>query len=175
MTRAIPGNVTDGIVDRLLKFVDQRDPNKPFMTFLFFESPHANYNFPQESVIKPDYLPDFSYASMNLQRDIGGIYNRYLNAVHHLDSQLARVTEHLEKNGLLDNTLVVITGDHGEEFMEQGRWGHNSTFVDEQVRVPLVLWCPAVRPSRKACAPATATCWPTLLPLLGVQTHNRTT
>ena len=156
-------------VDRLLKFVDQRDPNKPFMTFLFFESPHANYNFPQESVIKPDYLPDFSYASMNLQRDIGGIYNRYLNAVHHLDSQLARVTEHLEKNGLLDNTLVVITGDHGEEFMEQGRWGHNSTFVDEQVRVPLVLWVPSRAAQQESLRTSHSDLLPTLLPLLGVQ------
>lgn len=156
-------------VDRLLKFVDQRDPNKPFMTFLFFESPHANYNFPQESVIKPDYLPDFSYASMNLQRDIGGIYNRYLNAVHHLDSQLARVTEHLEKNGLLDNTLVVITGDHGEEFMEQGRWGHNSTFVNEQVRVPLVLWVPGRAAQKESLRTSHSDLLPTLLPLLGVQ------
>jgi membrane-anchored protein YejM (alkaline phosphatase superfamily) len=53
-------------VDRLLEFVDSRDPAKPFMTFMFFESPHANYNFPPESVIEPDYLPDFSYASMDL-------------------------------------------------------------------------------------------------------------
>ena len=160
-------------VDRLLKFVDQRDPNKPFMTFLFFESPHANYNFPQESVIKPDYLPDFSYASMNLQRDIGGIYNRYLNAVHHLDSQLARVTEHLEKNGLLDNTLVVITGDHGEEFMEQGRWGHNSTFVDEQVRVPLVLWVPGRAAQQESLRTSHSDLLPTLLPLLGVQNPHQ--
>lgn len=160
-------------VDRLLKFVDQRDPNKPFMTFLFFESPHANYNFPQESVIKPDYLPDFSYASMNLQRDIGGIYNRYLNAVHHLDSQLARVTEHLEKNGLLDNTLVVITGDHGEEFMEQGRWGHNSTFVDEQVRVPLVLWVPGRAAQQESLRTSHSDLLPTLLPLLGVKNPHQ--
>lgn len=160
-------------VDRLLKFVDQRDPSKPFMTFLFFESPHANYNFPQESVIKPDYLPDFSYASMDLQRDIDGIYNRYLNAVHHLDSQLARVTEHLEKNGLLDNTLVVITGDHGEEFMEQGRWGHNSTFVDEQVRVPLVLWVPGRAAQKESLRTSHSDLLPTLLPLLGVKNPHQ--
>ncbi len=156
-------------VDRLLKFVDQRDPAKPFMTFLFFESPHANYSFPPESVIEPDYLPDFSYASMDLQRDIGGIYKRYLNAVHHLDSQMARVTEHLEKNDLLDNTLVVITGDHGEEFMEQGRWGHNSTFVDEQVRVPLVLWIPGKVAQQEKLRTSHTDLLPTLMPLLGVQ------
>ncbi len=156
-------------VERLLEFVDQRDPSRPFMTFLFFESPHANYNFPPESVIEPQYLPDFSYASMDLSRDIKGIHNRYLNAVRHLDSQLARVTKHLEAKGLLDNTLVVITGDHGEEFMEKGRWGHNSTFVDEQIRVPLVLWVPGREARQERLRTSHVDLLPTLLPLLGVQ------
>lgn len=160
-------------VDNLLKFVEQRDPARPFMTFLFFESPHANYNFPPESVIEPDYLPDFSYASMDLTRDIKGIHNRYLNAVHHLDSQLARITAHLENNGLLDNTLVVITGDHGEEFMEKGRWGHNSTFVDEQIRVPLVLWVPGRAAHREDLRTSHMDLLPTVLPLLGVQNPSQ--
>ena len=121
-------------VEDLLQFIDQRAPTKPFMTFMFFESPHANYEFPPESVIEPGYLLDFSYASMDLERDIQGIYKRYLNSVHHLDSQIARITEHLQAKGLLDNTMIVITGDHGEEFMEKGRWGHNSTFGDEQIK-----------------------------------------
>lgn len=156
-------------VDRLLDFVDQRDQSRPFMTFLFFESPHANYNFPPESVIEPEYLSDFSYASMDLSRDIKGIHNRYLNAVHHLDSQLARVTAHLEARGLLESTLVVITGDHGEEFMEKGRWGHNSTFVDEQIRVPLVLWVPGREAHQENLRTSHVDLLPTLLPLLGVQ------
>ncbi len=83
-------------IDDLLAFIDQRDSARPFMTFMFFESPHANYNFPPESVIEPDYLADFSYASMDLERDIGGIHKRYLNAVHHLDGQIARVVDHLK-------------------------------------------------------------------------------
>src|SRR5690606_11579060 len=42
----------------------------------------------------------------------------------------------------LDNTIVIVTGDHGEEFMEKGRWGHNSTFSQEQIRVPLLIHLP---------------------------------
>ncbi|MDH0095475.1 sulfatase-like hydrolase/transferase [Ectopseudomonas hydrolytica] len=155
-------------VDDLLQFIDQRDRAKPFMTFMFFESPHANYDFPPESVIEPDYLPDFSYASMDLERDIDGIYKRYLNAVHHLDGQIARVVDHLEQRGLLDDTLIVITGDHGEEFMDNGRWGHNSTFVDAQLRVPLVLWVPGREAQRTKLRTSHVDLLPTLLPLLGV-------
>ncbi|WP_341645329.1 sulfatase-like hydrolase/transferase [Thauera sp. SDU_THAU2] len=155
-------------VDRLIEFVDQRDPSRPFMTFLFFESPHANYNFPPESVIESGYLEDFSYADMELRDKIGGIHKRYINAVHHLDSQLGKLMAHLERRGLLEDTLVVITGDHGEEFMEKGRWGHNSTFVDEQVRVPLLLWVPGREPRRIDARTSHADLLPTILPLLGV-------
>lgn len=156
-------------VERLMDFIDKRDPNKPFMTFMFFESPHANYNFPPESIIEPDYLPDFSYASMDLNRDIRKIHNRYLNAVHHLDSQMSRVTRYLEEKGLLENTIVIITGDHGEEFMEKGRWGHNSTFVDEQIRVPMIMWIPGQGAHQEQLRTSHADVLPTLLPLLGVK------
>lgn len=156
-------------VDDLLSFIDRRDADRPFMTFMFFESPHANYEFPPESVIEPDYLPDFSYASMDLERDIDGIHKRYLNAVHHLDGQIARVIEHLRQRGLMDDTLIVITGDHGEEFMDNGRWGHNSSFVDAQLRVPLVLWIPGREAQRLDLRTSHVDLLPTLLPLLGVQ------
>ncbi|MGP3790952.1 sulfatase-like hydrolase/transferase [Pseudomonas sp. B392_1p] len=160
-------------VGDLLDFIDQRDPNKPFMTFMFFESPHANYNFPPESVIEPDYLPDFSYASMDLERDIEGIRKRYLNAVHHLDGQIARVLDHLKAKDLMNDTLIVITGDHGEEFMEHGRWGHNSTFSDEQIRVPMVLWVPGREAQQESLRTSHVDLLPTLLPLLGVQNPGR--
>ncbi|KRW62559.1 sulfatase-like hydrolase/transferase [Pseudomonas sp. TTU2014-080ASC] len=155
-------------VERMLEFVDNRDPAKPFMTFMFFESAHANYDFPPESVIAKDYLPDFSSARVDLDNDIEGIRNRYLNAVHHLDSQIARVIQHLKRKGLLNNTIVVLTGDHGEEFMERGRWGHNSAFTDEQLRVPLILHVPGRAPFREALRTSHVDLLPTLLPLLGV-------
>lgn len=156
-------NVTD-----LLEFVDRRDPARPFMAFMFFESPHARYDFPPESVIEPDYLREFSYVHLDLERNIEGIRKRYLNAVHHLDSQLGRVLAHLETKGLLGNTVVVLTGDHGEEFLEKGRWGHNSTFVEEQLRVPLVLWLPGREPIAANWRTSHLDLLPTLLPQLGV-------
>jgi membrane-anchored protein YejM (alkaline phosphatase superfamily) len=144
---ARPGWMNDrDNVGALLDFMGRRQPDHPFFAFMFFESPHARYEFPPESVIRTPYLDRMNYATMDLQRDIGLIKNRYLNAVHHLDSQLARVFEYLEANGLLDNTIVIVTGDHGEEFMEKGRWGHASAFTEEQTRVPLLLHVPGEAP-----------------------------
>jgi membrane-anchored protein YejM (alkaline phosphatase superfamily) len=155
-------------VGALLESIDQRDRARPFFAFMFFESPHARYDFPPESVIRTPYLERLNYATMDLHRDIGLIKNRYLNACHHLDSQLQRVYDHLEREGLLDSTLVVVTGDHGEEFMEKGHWGHASAFTEEQTRVPLVLWVPGVRPAEVTRMTSHLDLPATILGLLGV-------
>ncbi len=119
----------------------------PFFTFMFFESAHANYYFPDSYAIEEDYLNDFDYLSVDIEENIQGIKNRYINASHYLDSRLGLVLDALKEQDLYDNTIVIITGDHGEEFMEKGRWGHNSTFVQEQIRVPLVIHIPGQKPT----------------------------
>lgn len=158
------GNVSD-----LISGIARRDRARPFMSFMFFESPHAPYLFPPESAIRKPYLEDFNYATMDLERDVGLIKNRYINACNHLDSQFARIIEYLRKEGLLDSTLVILTGDHGEEFMEKGRWGHNSDFVEEQIRTPLVLWIPGAGPAQIDRMSSHLDLPATVLPLLGVQ------
>lgn len=155
-------------VGDLLDFVDHRDPKRPFMAYMFFESPHARYYFPPESVIRPNYLQDFDYATMDLEKDMPLIKNRYINSVHHLDSQLARIFDELEHKGLLDRTIVLVTGDHGEEFNEHGRWGHGSAFDDPQTRTPMVLWIPGTGASVEDRLTSHLDVIPTLLPRLGV-------
>jgi len=153
-------NTTD-----LIHFIESTE--QPFFAFMFFESAHANYYFPEEDIIASDYLEDFNYLTVDVEAEIDRIKNRYRNSVHHLDRQLARVYQVLEQQGLLDNTVVVVTGDHGEEFMENGRWGHNSTFSQQQIRVPLILHVPG-RASRQHVAMTSHLDLPaTLLNLLG--------
>lgn len=155
-------------VEMLLNFIDRRDPARPFMTFMFFESSHANYHFPKDTVIRQPYAKNLNYATMDLDKDIGLIKNRYINACNHVDTQFQRIYEYLEKNGLFDSTVILVTGDHGEEFMEKGRWGHNSSYSDEQTRTPMVLWVPG-RPHVEVSRMTSHLDIPaTLLPMLGV-------
>lgn len=156
-------------VTQMLDFIASRDTSKPFMTFLFFESPHARYYFPPECEIRKDYLKEFNYATADIQQDIGLIFNRYVNSCNHLDTQFARVIDDLQKNKLLDSTIVIITGDHGEEFMEHGRWGHNSTFVEEQIRIPLAIWVPGMKPAEYTKLTSHLDITPTVMDLLGVE------
>jgi membrane-anchored protein YejM (alkaline phosphatase superfamily) len=130
-------NVTD-----LLKFIETRDSSKPFMTFMFFESPHAHYHFPVEAAIRKPYAQDVNYATMDLKKDIDLIKNRYVNACHYADSQFGRVLIFLEQQHLMESTVVIVTGDHGEEFMEKGHWGHNNDFTEEQTKPAMVMWVP---------------------------------
>jgi membrane-anchored protein YejM (alkaline phosphatase superfamily) len=133
-------NATD-----LIRFLEQRDPSRPFFSFFFMESTHARYSFPDSAAIAKPYLEELNYAKMSRQAlapHIGQLLNRYTNAAHWIDQQLARIYAALEEQGLLDNTIVILTGDHGEEFLEKGFWGHNSSFVEEQIHVPMVVRMP---------------------------------
>jgi membrane-anchored protein YejM (alkaline phosphatase superfamily) len=159
-------------VARIIQTLDQRDPKKPFFIFNFFESPHARYYFPPEAVIRTNYLKEFNYARMDVaafKRDIESIRDRYINSVHALDMNLAPLWKYLEAHQMRDNTVIIFTGDHGEEFMEKGRWGHNSEFVNEQVRPPLVLWVPGHAATVDDRLSAHMDLTSTLMPLLGVQ------
>ena len=102
-----------------------------------------------------------------LQR-IDSIKNRYINSVHHLDMQYGRIFDYLKTHQLLDNTIVILIGDHGEEFMEHGFWGHNSTFVDQQIRTPLVIYVPGMKPLVSDQVTSHMDVIPTIMPKLGV-------
>lgn len=72
--------------------------------------------------------------------------NRYAGEVVYTDHVLRRLFRTLERLGLADDTVVVITADHGEEFGEHGQMGHAKTVYDEVLRVPLVFWGPGLIP-----------------------------
>jgi len=133
-------------VRRLMDFISERDRERPFMIFMFFESPHSRYHFPPECAIAKPYLEDFNYTTTDITKVAPLIKNRYINSCNHLDSQLGRLITYLKDTGLMESTILVITGDHGEEFMEADRWGHNSDFTDWQTRVPMILWVPGEQP-----------------------------
>ena len=156
--------------DALLNFISNTPAQTPFFQFLFFESTHAPYSFPERHARYPDYGGAMDYASLSrasLAANIKPIYGRYRNAAHWVDTQLGRIYAKLDQNGLLANTIVIVTGDHGEEFMEKGAWGHNSSFVEEQTHVPLVMALPEQAPSVIQTPSSHLDIATTLLELLG--------
>ncbi len=156
------------LTDRMLDFLSRHDTGQPpFFLFGFFESTHSPYTFPPDQALRDDYLKNLNFATVSAE-DAGAIYNRAVNAAHHLDTQLARIYAALAERDLLRNTIVVITGDHGEEFYEKGYLGHNSTFSEEQIRTPLVLHLPGTEPEVQTKTSHHTDIIPTLAPFFGV-------
>lgn len=158
-------NITD-----LMGKLDRRDRGKPFYGFMFFESTHAPYSFPEATALRQDYLKEMDYIKLDLRDNIQGIHARYINAAHHIDQQVGRLLDYLQAHQMLNDTIVLFSGDHGEEFMEKGRWGHGTgnAFPEEQIRVPLVLWLPGHAPQVIRYRTSHLQISPTLLETLGV-------
>jgi membrane-anchored protein YejM (alkaline phosphatase superfamily) len=64
-----------------------------------------------------------------------------------VDGEIGKVLKALEESGLTDNSIIIITGDHGEEFNDNKKnfWGHGSNFTSAQIHVPLIIHWPGKR------------------------------
>ena len=130
----------------LTDFIAADHGNRPFMAFMFFESPHHPYEFPKKNDRFKPHVDKVDYLKLD-PGQAEKIKNRYRNSCFTLDGFLRQVFTVLEERKLLENTIVVLIGDHGEEFFEHGKLGHNSNFSDEQIHTPLVLHLPDRKPA----------------------------
>src|SRR6185503_2418625 len=64
-------------------------------------------------------------------------------SLQYLDTQIGRLMSHLDSLGHASNTIIILLSDHGEEFLDHGRWGHwESNLYDEMLKVPLIIQMP---------------------------------
>lgn len=118
---------------------------EPFFGFIFLDSVHA-YDFPREpkyEVFKL-YWKNVNHLELSNSFDPAPYLARYKNAVRYADDQIENVLKFLEEKKLMDNTIVVISSDHGDEFNDNklNYWSHGGNFTDPQVKVPLVIHWP---------------------------------
>jgi arylsulfatase A-like enzyme len=67
----------------------------------------------------------------------------YEQSLHYLDTQIGRLRSRLDRLGYDANTMIIAVSDHGEEFLDHGRWGHwESNLYDEILKVPLIIRVP---------------------------------
>ena len=133
------------ITDEFKIFIDSvKDSEQPFFGFLFYDSPHA-YDFPKNYPLK--FQPSWNavnYFELNRDFDPTPFVNRYKNSIHYVDSLVGEVLQKINESGILKDTVVIITSDHGQEFNDNGQnyWGHNGNFSEYQTKVPLVIKWP---------------------------------
>jgi arylsulfatase A-like enzyme len=126
------------LVDATLRWIDQQ-PGVPFYAMLWTQQTHHPYE-PSPTVPFIDFFARLRQHEMPPDDyDLG----RYLNVVREADRQLGRLFDELRRRGLAENTIVVVTGDHGEGFgLPHDIYGHGGRVFDEIVKVPLVIWNP---------------------------------
>jgi membrane-anchored protein YejM (alkaline phosphatase superfamily) len=120
-----------------LAWFQDRDVNQPYLSLLFYDAAHA-YEAPKAYASVAD---DFNMVRARSMGDPLPIMHRYLAGVRYIDDLLAPVFAALDASGAMENTLVIVTSDHGEEINDFGNnmWGHGSRFSQPQLHVPLVL------------------------------------
>lgn len=141
----------------------------PFFAFVFMDSTHAGYYFPKQFAKFNPYTDSLNYLTLGAKADPLPPFNRYKNAAYYSDYLVGGLLQDLEKRGLMDNTIIVVTGDHGEEFHEHGMWGHNGNFSDEEIHPALIVYWPGEKPRQVDRLTSHHDLVPTFMEALGVE------
>jgi arylsulfatase A-like enzyme/Flp pilus assembly protein TadD len=143
------------VADSALKWIDSAAPGK-FFAWVHFYDAHAPYDPPEP------------YKSRYGAR-------RYAGEIAYVDSQVGRLLAALAERRVLDRTLVVVMGDHGESLGEHGEQAHGFFLYQSVLRVPLLIDAPysAIPHGRRVTSVARSIdIMPTVLDLLGLQTPD---
>jgi membrane-anchored protein YejM (alkaline phosphatase superfamily) len=111
----------------------------------FFDATHSEYSFPKQFPLKFEPIAsEIDYLTIHpTAKSLELVKNRYRNAIYYVDQLLGRFFQGLKEENLYENGIIAITGDHGEEFFEEGALFHGSHLNRYQTSVPLFLKFPS--------------------------------
>jgi arylsulfatase len=171
----------DQVTGRALDWLDGVPASgQPFFLWLHYMDPHEPYSPPAPPAAGPyrgRFLRSSGLVSTIMQgglldtADLDRLQLLYDEEILSFDRQLGRLVSFLRVRGLLQRTMVLITADHGEEFLEHGGLGHGHTLYDELLHVPLLVRLPGGSPglvSRETVLQS-IDLYPTVLALAGVE------
>jgi arylsulfatase A-like enzyme len=175
----------DLMVDIALAWIDARGEVPFFMVLHLFDI-HMNYDPPPS--VRGRFtrghpsrmrLPVSDFRAIRSGRvavgaaEVSFISAAYDEEVLFVDGQLGRLRRGLEERGLLDDLLIVLTSDHGEELFDHDGFEHGHAMWQELLHVPLVFWGPFVLAGRESSPVSLVDLYPTLLEAVGIQTPEQ--
>ncbi len=158
----------------------KKNLNSKFFLFVHYWDVHGNYDAPEpyKKMFDKDYEGDFDGTYKYIKkikpgiakRDLEHMVARYDGEIRYVDDYIGKLMDELKKLGLLDNTLIVLTADHGEEFLEHGGNWHGKTLYEEVIHVPLIIRYPLSIPQSKIITTpiSTVNIMPTILDILNI-------
>ena len=124
------------LTDEWISWLDERNPDQPIFGFLFYDA-----------VNDRTYPPEYAgRVTANPEDPLPSEFADYKTSVMFVDELIGKVISDLENRGLADNTVVMISSDHGEEFNENGDGinGHGSGYSRQQLGVPMLVAWPGI-------------------------------
>ncbi len=176
------------IADLFLTFLDDMEKrHSKFFAYLHFMDIHIPYNAPEEynsRFVDENYkgqLNRSQFRKLNAVRkgrlrlsaaDKKHVINLYDAQISFVDDQVQRILDKLERLGLMENTIIILLADHGEEFWEHEGLEHGHSMYNELLRVPLILYCPQSGVNNKKVEQVIRLIdiYPTLMEILGLRT-----
>ena len=159
----------DQVNDRALRALASADPERPFFIFLHYFDAHSDFtnrknklpyfspnsfrndlNLPANTDEFCDVLGNCATAflqNLNKKREplppatVQTIFELYIRGAKYLDEELGRLFTALQSRRFFDESLIIVTSDHGEEFREHGRFIHSQSY-DETIAIPLIIRFP---------------------------------
>jgi arylsulfatase len=171
------------LTSRFLEWLEA-ETRRPFFAYLHYLDPHWPYT-PPDSLRQLFPVPegtrqDFNTVNWKIfereiregivqltPRDAEAMAALYDGEIRFVDSQLARLLDRLGTTGEGERTVLVLTADHGEEFLDHGGVGHGQTLYEEVLHVPLLIVGPETPATRVPDPVETVDILPTLLELTG--------
>ena len=164
--------------DDAIDFIEMaKSKSNPFFMYIAFNAPHDPRQSPQEFLDKyplsriklpKSFLPEYPYKDAigcgpslrdeklapfpRTEHSILVHRREYYSLISHLDQQIGRILDSLEKSGLADNTYIFFTADHGLAVGNHGLVGKQNMY-DHSIRVPFLVVGPQVKPNHKISAP----------------------
>jgi len=176
------GELPELLADVERWFAEERDPERPFCAYVHVMDAHYPFQPPEEfrgrfdenpsdldltGPIVHDYMTgERSEANLTPER-MESMIARYDEELLAIDHRLGAFIERLRAEH--PDTIIVLSGDHGEEFMEHGNLGHSHALWNELMHVPLVIVAPGLNPRRVQTQVRLMDVAPTLLELVGLE------
>ncbi len=140
-------------LERVRSWIGSAPDDKPYFLFVHLWDVHYDYRAPKEYVelfdqgyegpiTGEDFVKNPAVAPGMAPRDFKHLMALYDAEIRFTDEHIGKLLDALRAAGKLDNALVIVTADHGEEFLDHGKKGHQHSLFEEVVRIPMIAHWP---------------------------------
>lgn len=162
--------------DIALEFLENRNLEKPFCLFLSWNPPHPPYEqvpdkfynmYKDKNIELSSNVPWFKKEDMEYIKNI----KQYYGAVSGLDEQFGKIIEYLNENNLMEDTVIVLSSDHGDMLGAHGLMGKN-VWYEGSINIPLMIFYSGVQAKQTDVLIGSQDHMPTILDILDIDIPN---